>query len=245
VPNLLAEKIIQFGFEDHRDFLLKIARPSIELLPSPDTIGFGCSKFGGEPDLPASFEWPVHSLGPYRFIGQINLSELPRVPVSVPSEGLLSFFYTYDEDGDAFWGAPDFIKVFHFEMNDEVRPVSPPVEVALGATSRIRFEAGFDLPSWPHKNLEKERWPIESSKEDAYWDLICALHLGVGHLFGFPFNTTLAYDPTPGPDWESLITLASKDDFEWCWHAGDWLVAFIETHRLRERDFSVIKSDAG
>lgn len=245
MPNLLEEKIIQFEFEDHRDFLLKIAKPSIELSSSPDSTGFGCSKFGGEPDLPASFEWPVHSLGFYRFIGQIDLSELPRAHESVPSKGLLLFFYAHDEAGEAFWGDPDFIKVFHFEMNDEIRSVSPPVEVAFGAASGIRFEAGFDLPSWPRNDLEKERWPIEASKRDAYWDLRCALHPGIGHLFGFPFNTTLAYDPTPGPEWVSLITLSSEDAFDWCWHDGDWLVAFIESDRLRQGDFSVIKADAG
>ncbi len=62
---------------------------------------------------------------------------------------------------------------------------------------------------------------------------------------GYPHNNTLAFDPTPGPGWRSLLTLGSDDDLEWCWHDGDWLVTFIEETRLRAGDFSLIKSVAG
>jgi hypothetical protein len=67
----------------------------------------------------------------------------------------------------------------------------------------------------------------------------------IWYLLGYPFNTTLAYDPTPGPEWRSLLTLSSDDELEWCWHDGDWLVTFIEQQRLHAGDFSQIKSDAG
>jgi len=71
------------------------------------------------------------------------------------------------------------------------------------------------------------------------------LHPGQGYLLGYPLNTTLGYDPTPGPEWRSLLTLCSDDELEWCWHDGDWLVTFIEEQRLRAGDFSQVKSDAG
>jgi hypothetical protein len=58
-------------------------------------------------------------------------------------------------------------------------------------------------------------------------------------------NTTLAYDPTPGPDWRSLLTVSSDDELEWFWHDRDWLVTFIERQKLYSGDFSQIRADAG
>ena len=44
------------------------------------------------------------------------------------------------------------------------------------------------------------------------------------YLLGYPLNSTLAYDPTPGPKWWSLLTLGSDfSGLDWCWHDGDWL----------------------
>jgi hypothetical protein len=71
------------------------------------------------------------------------------------------------------------------------------------------------------------------------------LHPSERYLLGYPFNMTLAYDPTPGADWRSLLTVSSDDDLEWHWHDGDWLVTFIEEQRLRAGDFSQIRADAG
>ena len=93
-----------------------------------------------------------------------------------------------------------------------------------------------------------KKWPITKEQRDAYTDLRDRLRsdrILLGWLFGYPRNGTLAYDPTPGPEWRSLLTLGSNDKFEWYWHDGDTLVTFIEEVRLRVGDFSRIKSDAG
>jgi hypothetical protein len=71
------------------------------------------------------------------------------------------------------------------------------------------------------------------------------LHPGRGYLLGYPLNTSLAYDPTPGPGWSSLLTLDSDDDLEWCWHDGDWLVTFFNNQKALAGDFSDIRADAG
>lgn len=231
--------------EKYRDFILKIAQPSIELIPTNSEIRMGCSKFGGSPDLPQGFTWPQHELGPYRFICQINLSELPKGLVGLPSEGLLSFFYAYDENGETFWGDPNFIRVFHFANAGEAQPVEPPKSVRLDSSHGIRFELGADVPSWPCDAAQLEDWPMDESKEDAYWELRCQLHRCRRYLLGFPFNTTLAYDPTPGPEWCSLLTLGSDDKMNWSWHDGNWLVTFIEKDKIRNGDFSTIQADAG
>ena len=71
------------------------------------------------------------------------------------------------------------------------------------------------------------------------------LHPGRRYMLGYPLNTTLAYDPTPGPGWSSLLTLDSDDDLEWCWHDGDWLVTFFNDQQALAGDFSDIRADAG
>jgi hypothetical protein len=101
------------------------------------------------------------------------------------------------------------------------------------------------VPPWPCSNSDANTWPISESQQDAYWELRCLLHPSRRYLFGYPFNTTLAYDPTPGPEWQSLLTLSSDDDLDWCWHDGDWLVTFIEEQRFSVGDFSRIMADAG
>jgi len=64
-------------------------------------------------------------------------------------------------------------------------------------------------------------------------------------MLGYPSHYSLMYDPTPGEDWVSLITLASYDEFEWCWHDADKLMVFIEKSKLEAKDFSNLKADAG
>jgi len=242
----LTNCIQELGMNEHREFILSIACPSIEIITASNPITRGCSKFGGVPDVPSTFKWPEHSLGPYRFIGQINLSDIPVGGHGLPSNGLLSFFYADDENGESFWGDPDYVRAYWYDIRDELRPVEPPAAVRRGATWTLAFQLGADVPPlpWWDDSAVKD-WPIDDRQSSAYWELRRRLHPSNRYLLGYPLNTTLAYDPTPGPEWRSLLTLSSDDELDWCWHDGDWLVAFIEDQQLHAGDFSRIKSDAG
>lgn len=237
----LTSYVCELGLDDHREYLLGIARPCVEILTAKARVAKGCSKFGGKPDLPPEFEWPHHKAGPYRFIGQVNLADVPKGPHGLPTDGLLSFFYVHAEEGESF---PDYVRVFRFDEPDTLRPVDPPVAVRLGGTVAVKFQLGADVPDWPCGEAVK-KWPVSYEQHDAYWQLRRKLHPSDRYLMGYPHNNTLAFDPTPGPGWRSLLTLGSDDDLEWCWHDGDWLVTFIEETRLRAGDFSLIKSVAG
>jgi uncharacterized protein YwqG len=241
----LAGYIKELGFGKHREFLSGVARPSVEIITADTPEVRSGSKFGGSPDLPADFEWPHHEFGPYRFIGQVNLADVPKAPHGLPGVGLLSFFYAHDEDGELFAGDPDYVRVFRFDTVAALQPVEPPAAVRFGAGATVTFRPGEDVPPWPWSDGNAEKWPIDESQRDAYRELRCRLHPGRRYLLGYPFNTTLAYDPTPGPAWRSLLTLASDDEMEWCWADGDWLVTFIEQQRLQAGDFSQVQADAG
>lgn len=243
-----ASVVSELGLGEHREFLMGIARPCVEIFTAKAQVTKGCSKFGGAPDLPTGFVWPHHKLGSYRFIGQFNLAEIPKGLHALPTGGLLSFFYADDEKGDSFWGDPDYVRVYLFDNSEVLQPVEPPANVRFGSTVSLKFQLGTDVPKlpWWDKSVLK-KWPLSESQHDAYEELRdrCHPRQGRGHLLGYPFNTTLAYDPTPGPEWRSLLTLSSDDELQWCWHDGDWLVTFIEERRLMAVDFSQIKSDAG
>ena len=183
-------------------------------------------------------------LGPYRFIGQVNLADIPKGPHGLPGGGLLSFFYAHDENGESFWGDPDYVRVY----GSKVDALKRSSRRRLYASARLRH-SGFNWARTcrPGRGTSPPRRSGRSASpsEDAYWELRLRLHPSGRYLLGYPFNTTLAYDPTPGPEWRSLLTLSSDDELEWCWHDGDWLVTFIEQQRLRAGDFSQIKADAG
>jgi uncharacterized protein DUF1963 len=241
----LAGYVAELGLDEHREYLLGIARPSVEIITADAPVTRGCSKLGGSPDLPAGFEWPHHELGPYRFIGQVNLADLPEGDHGLPGAGLLSFFYAHDENGESFWGDPDYVRAYRFDGVAALVPVEPPAAVRFGSTATLELQPGADVPPWPWDESAAKRWPIDESLRDAYWELRLRLHPGRRYLLGYPFNPTLGYDPTPGPGWRSLLTLDSDDALGWCWHDGDWLVTFIEEQRLRAGDFSQIMADAG
>jgi len=241
----LMSYITELGLGEHRDYLSGIARPSVEIITADAPVTKGCSKFGGSPDLPTDFKWPHHELGPYRFIGQVSVADIPKGPHGLPGGGLLSFFYAHDEEGKSFWGHPDYVRFFRFDNVDALQPVEPPAAVRLGSTSALSFQLGADVPPLYWRSADGKKLPISQSQRDAYWELRLRLHPSDRYLLGYPFNSTLAYDPTPGPEWRSLLTLGSDRELEWCWHDGDWLVTFIEEQRLRAGDFSQIKADAG
>jgi uncharacterized protein YwqG len=241
----LATYVTELGLGEQREFLLRIARPSVEIISAEVPVAKGCSKCGGSPDLPTDFKWPHHKLGPYRFIGQVNLADIPKGPNGLPRGGVLSFFYAHDETGESFWGDPEYVRAYRFENVGALKSVDPPAVVRLGSTSSVKVQLGVDVPPWPWDESAAKKWPLSESQRDAYWELRSRLHPSGRYLLGYPFNTTLAYDPTPGPEWRSLLTLSSDDELEWCWHDSDWLVTFIEEQRLRAGDFSQIKADAG
>lgn len=235
----------ELGLGAHREFLRSLARPCIEIVTTDAPAARARSKLGGAPDVPADFAWPHHEVGPDRFLSQINLSDLPSGPYELPDRGVLSFFYAHDESGGTFWGDPDYVRVFRFRDADALVPTEPPAAVALGGTAVVAFRPGEDVPPWPWDEEAAAAWPIDESFQVAYEQLRARLHPSGRYLLGYPSYATLAYDPTPGPEWRSLLTLASDDDLWWSWHDGDWLMTFVEEPRLRDGDFSAIRSDAG
>lgn len=245
MPMNLESLIDLVGLGAHRDFVLGLARPTVELVPVDDVDRRVGTRLGGAPDVPAGFPWPRTAEGVYRFVAQIRLEDLSPDPTreGLPERGLLSFFYAADYD--AWWRDADFVRVFWFRDADGLVRADPPTFVAFPFCLRSRLVPGQDVPPWPRTATARAAWPLDASLEDAWWDLRRRLHPSGRYLFGFPLNRSLAYDPTPGPGWRSLLTLDSSEALKWSWRDDAWLVTFIESERLRAHDFSAIRADAG
>jgi hypothetical protein len=132
----LASYVTDLDLGENREYLSGIARPSVEIIIAGAPVTKGCSKFGGSPDLPTDFKWPQHKLGPYRFIGQVNLADIPKGPHGLPGGGLLSFFYAHDENGESFWGDPEYVRVLPVRQ----RQCAQANRAAGGCSSRLDFD---------------------------------------------------------------------------------------------------------
>ena len=65
------------------------------------------------------------------------------------------------------------------------------------------------------------------------------------YLLGYPPGSSLAYNPLPGPEWTSLLTLRSHERLGWDWHDLGSLMVFAEERQLSVGNFSSLKCEAG
>ena len=100
---------------DWRQVLPPLCRSRIEtrFAPAGEDLPAGSSKFGGRPDVPAGFVWPVFETKtfdddtvkprPLAFLAQFDCARLAGLDPEglLPRTGLLSFFY---ELGSQRWG---------------------------------------------------------------------------------------------------------------------------------------------
>lgn len=232
----------------HRNYVAAVSRPRVELLPSSMPASLGRSRIGGgAADLPRGATWPCHPGGPYRFLLQVNLAELPARIDALPREGLVAFFVANDEETELFWQDPNYVHALYLRDHNGLQTVAPPTGATRGGDAHaLRFEVGMDLP---HDACQRTDWPSpelagvlvewwrerERATVAARW----------GYLLGYPAVSTLAYDPTPGPEWTPLLSLDTVDSLELWWHDGGPLHVFGRRDRLRVGDLSELAADSG
>lgn len=237
------EKIIkESSYSKHLEYVRSLVLPSIELTKVASEIKFASSKLGGNPDVPRDFQWPKHEFGDYRFVAQFNLKEITQPFPHLPETGLLSIFIADDEEGEYFWGDDGYASVYFFNSENDLIPTSNP-NFKNQPCIPVKLNTSVDIPV---RSDLLEGTPLSDDQlEDLRHDVLEKLDKKLNYLLGYPFYSTLAYDPRPDENWTSLLTLSSIDELDWCWHDGDFLMLFIEKEKLKEGDFSYVKSDAG
>ena len=180
-----------------RDECPAIAEQAIELvLPcarfvtgrsSDDDIPVAASKFGGNPDLPAGFEWPCSTDNRGRqhlnFLAQIDLAELAAYDIhkTLPKAGHLSFFYdaegmpgSHDEGDTSGW------RVFHFSPSADLQRTTVRGDPLKACRVTIHF--GWSLPSvWTFVNDSTD---LSDDESEAYFEIVSRLNVGAGQFLG-------------------------------------------------------------
>ncbi|MBW2960548.1 DUF1963 domain-containing protein [Mesonia sp. JHPTF-M18] len=198
------EKIIKqgkYGLHNKEAYLKSLAIPSITITRKNEQgENFGASKLGGDPEVPADFEWPKHEFGDYRFIAQFNLSEI-TFPSALPKTGMLSIFVADDEDQNIFWGADEYAKVFYFKEDEELQTyVNTNIKPSLRTFGfQTLFEQTIDIPHRPELFKENE---LNKRQLSYVCDKIPSLIRkgGYNYLLGYPYHNSLAYDPRKGEE---------------------------------------------
>jgi uncharacterized protein YwqG len=156
----------EHGFAKDVDVIRKYLLPCVGFtLREGDHSGVGTSRLGGKADLPPDCPLPTWSKGPLHFVLQVNLADLaPHDETGLfPPEGLLSFFYDFNEDPAGF--DPEHIpghRMYYFPPNVLLEPKqAPQPEIPLPELS-MRFWPASSLPfigTQAYQRLARELGP--------------------------------------------------------------------------------------
>lgn len=238
----------------HADFVRSLLLPCVRISISNQGPNGAQSKFGGKPMAAPGFTWPQHDVGVYRFLGQINFAEITDRPPELPASGLLVLFYAdwgpdTPDDAEIFWRDEGYIKAWYFEDLSQLTQLEPP-DSQYTKAKRITLQGELDII---RDRYMRKDWPFDFALLGELIDDPDAMYgkpspdaiLPTDYMLGYPSHYSLGYNPTPGPEWRSLLTLHSHQVFDWQWHDGNKLMVFIENDKLAARDFSQLQCDAG
>lgn len=146
---------------EHRAYLLSLLRPAIWVKRTAGRPRPGQSKFGGWPDLPADYEWPVHSGGPHEFIAQLNFAEMPGSRNGLPTSGVIFLFAATTPIEHVFWRDPGYISAGYCPADIPCALRQPPPSSAAQIEEqRLNEEAALASRARKVEEVaQRLRWP--------------------------------------------------------------------------------------
>ncbi len=222
-------------------------------------ISIGASKFGGAPDVPADFAWPMwkptnygqsagaQSYGeaaPLSFVAQINLNEIAPFDLKsqLPKSGTLSFFYFMADELTMPWGEVEQAggwRVFHFDESLTRAEVPEKARIEHGLlTATITPHAVWSAPKHPYyiNGEQWNDWPDEAT--NAWFKMNETFEAGAQHLMlGYPHDiqddargeAANRLDRGDFNDWQLLLQMDTDDTINWMW--GDTGALYYLMHR--------------
>ncbi|MFK7998013.1 MAG: DUF1963 domain-containing protein [Polyangiales bacterium] len=201
---------------------LALAKPALELTTTaPCDSVVGASRLWGDPDLPPNAPWPTLAdcrqwepeielplESPCRFVGQINFEELSTLEAAhaLPRSGLLSVFAhsEWEATGSSSVCLRYYMDTTHLERTTHV--ATDEDNCRLEARGLAFLEA-LTIPecSGPFADrmgVASDDWDALDKHHEVRSATGGDLHGMLGH-----HQATSGGDPTPGVDWERLITL--------------------------------------
>jgi len=188
------------------------------LIHNPQHATPGASKIGGEPDLPAGFEWPTSEGRAFTFLAQFRCESLPvgAIDSDLPRFGMLYFFV----DGQHFAG-----RVFHLPEASGLRPALPPSKPAWKGLPDFPV-AFLPIPTFPDlASQEFDALHLDEEQVEAFasalarWNQIVRSsrdgETGLHQIGGFPASIQVDVRVAFKAAHERLWGRASDDLSEW------------------------------
>lgn len=266
------QSLMEAGLGRVASQLTDALEPSVSIQTAPladDAIPVGASKFGGQPDVPVDFEWPLWNGAPLSFLGQINLANITQYActAALPPTGLLSFFYDPEQSTWGFDPKDRGSWSVRLTSNSDLQRATFPAGLpdhARYTPCQLTFSDSMTPISWQSDTIEK----LELSDEelDLYMDLMESEDSLRHHLFGLPQEVQNemqlkcqlvsngiycgdleGYEDTRVPmlkpgaaDWRLLLQIDSDDNAGWMWGDSGRLYFWITNDSLQSRKFENI-----
>jgi hypothetical protein len=151
------------GLDRFEDALRHVIRPGLRLrLNAAGQLAPANSRFGGLPDVPAKFAWPlVDGAEPMCFLAQINLAEFADFDSALPPQGILYFFCGPDilPAGETSWW-----EVRYVADTTTLQPAARPASLlddCAAAAQRVDFVPERTLPGPRSHVLDQMGMPLE------------------------------------------------------------------------------------
>jgi uncharacterized protein YwqG len=231
-----AEQMIQSTLENSEleiepQELIETLKPivELELVQLEDEVPAGESKFGGWPDVPAGFEYPIFEGQGLPFIAQFNLRDFAFDGTPLPTTGLLSFFADPSSGGENP-KARDAWKVYFFE-NQPLQPADEPENLE---EVYPEFSVSGQVNWTISENLSEFSYDLEEAATDLPFFAPNHYLLG-GTQAGFQINLQghlleLAESGVAPRD-------ATKEQIEAARQKDDWIVLFSTDGTDTEMDW--------
>ncbi len=243
--------------------LIALLRPAIALTATRTDdahIPLGTSKFGGAPDVPLEFEWPMWNKKPLGFLAQINLEEVAPFDVEnqLLKSGVLLFFAMFDEE-NPLWGDPAQREGWRVVLALELlHRFEPPTTVNWAATQRIAFAPAWTLdqteiddpelePDWEEEASMNFKWevlahPPHRMLSSAYAPQLSPLVFAANGSAGK--SGYALYDETSATDeWQLLLQVDTGAEFFNSAREWGWLYFLVRRNDLQSGNFSNVWFD--
>ena len=243
--------------------LIALLRPAIALNATradDAQISTGASKFGGAPDVPAEFEWPMWQGKSLTFLAQINLAEVAALDINsqLPPSGVLLFWKALDEE-NPIWGEPqqrDGWRVIW--ANQQLFRRTPPADsrwIVEQNIHSVRLEASWivdqdkmnwldlDWDNWDEKHWSHFGWDVLEKPPHrllscAYAPQLSPLTIAANGIQG-KSGFDLYDESVPTGDWRLLLQLdTGASEFFKDIHDVGWIYFMIRREDLANTDFS-------
>ncbi|PTM57698.1 YwqG family protein [Desmospora activa] len=225
-----------------------------------EQLSIGSSKFGGKPDLPLDFTYPLYEGERLVFLAQYRLADFASFPVAreLPQKGMLYFFHHEEHDGEPFplglKNERDGWRVIYREEDDPslLRPYDIE-EIKHYPQTEIGFEEiytgnlgrlGFDI----EKEEANEGGAPAGMLAYAFSDLMELCEIDLGHqLLGTPIPQQgpvieelhkFDFPELKGKEMVLLLQLDCDNRLEMSWGDCGTLYFLIPLEDLRKRNFA-------